>query len=77
VILQHRFDLAASNTLALPGRAALYASIVDSAELVAPELQQTPRFIKPSATTAEPFKWRAESPVPWQPIKSEANEPPI
>lgn len=45
MILQHRFDLAASNTLALPGRAALYASIVDSAQLVAPELQQTPRFV--------------------------------
>jgi UDP-N-acetylmuramate dehydrogenase len=45
VILQHGVDLAASNTLALPGRAALYASIVDSAELVATELQQVPRFV--------------------------------
>ncbi len=45
MILRHRVDLAASNTLALPGRAALYASIVDSASLVAHELQQVPRFV--------------------------------
>jgi UDP-N-acetylmuramate dehydrogenase len=45
VILQKRVNLAASNTLALPGWAALYASIVDPAQLAAGEFGQTPRFI--------------------------------
>jgi UDP-N-acetylmuramate dehydrogenase len=45
VILQQRVNLAASNTLALPGWAALYASIVDPAQLAAGEFGQTPRFI--------------------------------
>ena len=38
-------DLAPLNTLALPGWAALYASIVDAAQLLAPEFQQAPRFV--------------------------------
>mgnify|MGYP003493107026 FL=1 len=45
MILQERVDLTASNTLALPGRAALYASIVDATQLAAGELRHTPRFI--------------------------------
>jgi UDP-N-acetylmuramate dehydrogenase len=45
VILQHGVDLAASNTLALPARAALHAIIGDAEQLAAPELRQTPRFI--------------------------------
>jgi len=45
VILQERVDLTASNTLVLPGRAALYASIVDPAQLAAAELRHRPRFI--------------------------------
>ena len=38
-------DLSSLNTLALPGKAARYATIVDAAQLAAPELIQTPRFI--------------------------------
>jgi UDP-N-acetylmuramate dehydrogenase len=45
VILQQRVNLAASNTLALPGLSALYASIVDPAQLAAAEFGQKPRFI--------------------------------
>ena len=45
MILRQRVDLAASNTLALPGRAARYAAIDDAAQLAAPELRQRPRFI--------------------------------
>jgi len=45
VILQERVDLTASNTLALPGRAALYASIVDPVQLAAAEFRHRPRFI--------------------------------
>ena len=45
MILQHGVDLAASNTLALPARAALHAIIGDAEQLAAPELRQTPRFI--------------------------------
>jgi len=42
---QNDIELQAFNTLALPGRAALYAAIGDAAQLAAPELRQTPRFI--------------------------------
>ena len=45
MILQHGVELAASNTLALPGRATLYAAIGDAEQLATPELRQTPRFI--------------------------------
>ncbi len=45
MILRHGVDLAAANTLALPGRAARYAAIDDAAQLAAPELRQRPRFI--------------------------------
>jgi len=45
VILRHCVDLAARNTLALAGRAARYASIDEAAQLTAPELRETPRFV--------------------------------
>ena len=45
MILQHGVELAACNTLALPARAALHATIGDAEQLAAPELRQTPRFI--------------------------------
>ena len=45
MILRQGVDLAAANTLALPGRAARYAAIDDPAQLAAPELRQWPRFI--------------------------------
>jgi UDP-N-acetylmuramate dehydrogenase len=45
VILQHDVDLQASNTLALPGRAALYARIETPAQLATPQLARYPRFI--------------------------------
>ena len=45
MILRHDVDLQASNTLALPGRAALYARIESADQLAAPQLAQHPRFI--------------------------------
>ena len=45
MILRHCVDLAARNTLALAGRAARYASIDEAAQLTAPELRETPRFV--------------------------------
>ena len=45
MILRHGVDLAACNTLALPGRAARYAAIDEPAQLTAPELCETPRFV--------------------------------
>jgi UDP-N-acetylmuramate dehydrogenase len=44
-MLRQQVDLAASNTLALPGRAALYTAIVDPAQLAANELRESRRFI--------------------------------
>ena len=45
MILRHCVDLAARNTLALAGRAARYATIDEAAQLTAPELRETPRFV--------------------------------
>lgn len=44
-MLQREVDLAGSNTLALPGRAALYARIDIPGQLAEPELAHTRRFI--------------------------------
>jgi len=45
VILRRDVDLAAGNTLALPGKAALYARIESAPQLAGRELAHTPRFI--------------------------------
>lgn len=44
-MLRRDVDLSGCNTLALPGRAALYARIDDPAQLAEPELFRQPRFI--------------------------------
>lgn len=43
--IQHNVDLRPFNTLALPGLAARYQTIVDPAQLADPQLAEAPRFI--------------------------------